>query len=258
VSLAAACTVLVALASSRAACADAVSGGTPVIWCAAAFNTDAENSSDQNVIALQIARRALCSGDAAATTRALTALLPDMQRRYTGDGTHWIDFGRTYFYSLLATRQDDAARRFLNVFENGWKAVPEERAFWNGEYVKSFAGYVGDDGAVVRTPDMVSAHSLDPHLGAALADLKANDLDGAIREKLAGADTGSLYSLMLGNLYAQQRAWPQAFAAWVQAAAAGPGFAQPEFYTLDRWNESALEMIYYFRAHAPDRATPPG
>jgi hypothetical protein len=101
---------------------------------------------------------------------------------------------------------------------------------------------------------MTAAHALDPHLTYALDDLRAKDLDDAVSEQLAVADTGSLYSLMLGNLYAQQRAWPQAFSAWVAAAAAGPGFAQPEFYTLDRWNESALEMIYYYRARAPGQA----
>jgi len=246
------CAALLALEPASTSYAD--TGTQPVIWCSADLVTEAENSSDPDVVAQQKARRSECQGDSAATVRALTSLLPDMRNRYKGDGTHWIDFGRTYFYALLATHDNDGARRFLNEFENGWKPAPEEREFWGGDYVRSFAAYVADDSAVVRTPDMTAAHTLDPHLTYALNDLRAKDGDDAIREQLAVADTGSLYGLMLGNLYAEQHAWPQAFAAWVKAAAAGPGFAQPEFYTLDRWNESALEMIYYYRAHAPERA----
>jgi hypothetical protein len=223
----------------------------PIIWCASDLVSDAQSTSDRYVLSYQAARRALCDGDAAATVRALGAILPDMRSRYKTDGTHWIDYGRTYFYALLATHDDAGARRFLDQFENDWKLAPEERAFWGGDFAHSFAAYVADDAAVPRTPDQAAQHKLDPHLTYALADLGAKDPADATAEVQAVADTGSLYALMLGNLYAQQHDWPHAFAAWIAAAAAGPGSPQMEFYALDRWNVSALEMIYYYRAHAP-------
>jgi hypothetical protein len=37
----------------------------------------------------------------------------------------------------------------------------------------------------------------------------------------------------------------------VTAADAGPSQPALEFYVLDRWNISALEMLYYYRMHAP-------
>jgi hypothetical protein len=215
----------------------------PAIWCAVNFGSDAESTNDGVVLAYQSARSALCQGDAAATVRAMQAILPDMRTRYKADGTHWIDYGRTYFYALLATHDDAGARRFLDEFENDWKPGPQERAFWNGDFVHSFTGYVAEDSAV---------H--DPHLTYALADIGAKDLTSATGEVQTVAGTGSLYALMLGNLYAEQHDWAHAFAAWIAAAAAS---ASPPTSALDRSNISALEMIYNYRAHAPMQAPAP-
>jgi hypothetical protein len=227
----------------------------PVIWCAgSAFGTDSQSSSDPFVLAYQHSRQALCEGDAGAAARALTELLPDWRTRYRNDGSHGIDYGRTYFYALIATHNDDGARRFLNELEGDWKPAPEERQFWSSDWVHSFSGYVGDDAQVQRSPDNAAQHKLDPHMTYALADLKANDLPDAVREQQTLGGKGSLYDLMLGNLYAQERDWPHAFTAWIGAASDGPDTPAMEFYTLDRWNVSALEMIYYYRAHAPGNA----
>jgi len=252
-----ACAATLTLVSPGGARAQAPA--TPAIWCAGnAFGTDSESSSDPFVAAYQHARQALCAGDASAAVRALTELLPDWRTRYRNDGNHGIDYGRTYFYALLATHDDDGARRFLNEFEGDWKSAQEERQFWGSDWVHSFAGYVADDAQVQRSPDNAAAHKLDPHMTYALADVKASDLPDAIREQQTLANTGSLYDLMLGNLDAQERDWPHAFTAWIAAAGDGPDMPQMEFYTLDRWNVSALEMIYYYRAHAPGSAAPTG
>jgi hypothetical protein len=229
----------------------------PLIWCAAELVTDTETVSNPTLSAYQRARHELCAGQAQAAVEGFAAIAPAIAKSYQNDGTHGIDFDRAYFYALLAAGDDDAARRLLTQFEGDWKPAAEEREFWSGQYAASFAGYVADDSNVFRTPDMAGEHKLDPHLNYALADLRAGKLQDAIQEKLADADEGSLYALMLGNLYAQQRNWPEAFAAWIEAAADGPGAAMMEFYTLDRWNVSALEMLYYYRAHAPARAPSP-
>jgi hypothetical protein len=47
-------------------------------------------------------------------------------------------------------------------------------------------------------------------------------LDEAVADMKTVRATGSLYVLMLGNLYAQKRDWPNAFQTWLEAAAAGP------------------------------------
>ncbi len=229
----------------------------PLIWCATDLLSDTESTPNPTMLAYQRARRELCAGQAAAAVAGFAAIAPTIAKAFQYDGTHGIDFDRTYFYALLAARDDAAARNFLTQVEGNWKPAAEERAFWNAQYAASFAGYVADDSSVFRTPDMADAHKLDRHLNYALADVRAGNVRGAIQEKLADADRGSLYALMLGNLYVQQRDWPEAFAAWIDAAGEGPGVAMPEFYTLDRWNVSALEMLYYYRQHAPPLAPVP-
>jgi len=232
---------------------EAAATAQPTVWCSTPFLTDSERDVNPTIAAYQSARRKLCAGDAVDARAGFAAILPTMEKGFTTDGTHWIDYGRSYFYALLASGDDNGARRFLTRLENGWKATSAERLFWSEDYAGSFAAYVADDGRVLRTPDQQDEHKLDPHLPAALQAVRAGKLDDAIADMKADPDEGSLYVLMLGNLYAQKRSWPQAFEAWVGAAAAGPGFPEPEWYSLDEWNISALEMIYYYRAHAPSR-----
>jgi hypothetical protein len=238
--------LLIALLVPRTAAAS-----PPTIWCSTPLVADSEKDPGVTMAAYQRARRELCAGDFAAARAGFAAILPTMRTGHQTDGTNWIDFGRSYFYALLATGDANGARTFLTSFENTWKATSAERFFWNEDYPDSFAAYVADDGRVLRDPDQQAEHKFNPLLTAALQAVRAGNLDDAIADMKADPDTGSLYSLMLGNLYAQKRTWPQAFTAWVAAAAAGPGFPQPEWYSLDEWNVSALEMIYYYRAHAP-------
>jgi hypothetical protein len=181
---------------------------------------------------------------------AFAAMLPTMEKR-TGDGRVWIDFYREYLYALIASHHDAEALRLItgphptsaDVFS------AEERLFWSGDYAGSFAAYVADD-AQYGAGDP-GDHKLSPHLPAALAAVRAGDLDRAVAEMNADPDRGSLYDLMRGNLYAQQRRWPQAFDEWIIAAQDDPLAPEMEFYSLDQWNGEALHMLYYYRAHAP-------
>jgi hypothetical protein len=233
-------------------CLPARAGAAPSpVWCATALPSDAESGPDPAMSAYRSGRAKLCAGDAGGARMTFEAILPVMKAAYRTDGTHWIDFGRSYFYALLASNHEDDARRFLSYFEDTWKPSSAERLFWNEDYAGSFAAYVADDGRATRSPDRQAEHKLDPHLPAALAAIRAGKLDDAIDDVKADPDSGSLYRLMLGNIYAQERDWPDAFTAWAAAAAAGPGYPQPGWYSLDEWNVSALEMMYYYRAHAP-------
>jgi hypothetical protein len=233
-----------------ASCAT-LAGAAPAVWCSTQLVSDTLTNPNPSVAAYQRAHAELCAGDAKGAAAGLAAILPTMESRYKNDGTTWIDFGRSYVYALIASGNADGARRFLTALEGGaWKPSSAERLFWNESYAGSFAAYIADDTLVQRSPDNQAAHKLDPHLPAALQALRSNRIDDAITNMQAVRDTGSLYALMLGNLYAQKRDWPAAFAAWISAAAAGPDTPAMEFYTLDQWNMSALEMIYYYRAHA--------
>jgi hypothetical protein len=216
----------------------------PVVWCGWAFAQGGTSAEDR-------AYTRLCSGDAEGARVAFKALLPLMEKRI-GNGQVWIDFYREYFYALIASHHDAEAFRFLTGAGShptieGFSA--EERHFWNGNYAASFAAYVADD-AQYGAGDPAD-HKLSPHLSAALAAVRAGELDRAVAEMKADPDRGSLYDLMRGNLYAEQRRWAQAFDDWITAAQDGPLAPEMEFYSLDRWNGEALHMLYYYRAHAP-------
>ena len=215
----------------------------PVVWCGWALAPSGTSPADA-------AYAKLCNGDPEGARLAFAAMLPAMEKR-TGDGRVWIDFYREYFYALIASHHDAEALRLItgpqpnstNVFS------AEERLFWNGDYAGSFAAYVADD-AQYGAGDP-GDHKLSPHLPAGLAAVRAGDVDRAIAEMNADPDRGSLYDLMRGNLYAQQRRWSQAFDEWIIAAQDDPLAPEMEFYSLDQWNGEALHMLYYYRAHAP-------
>jgi hypothetical protein len=231
-----------------------------VVWCSTVQVSDLE-SAPPNVQWLdnyQHAHRALCAGDAATARAGFAAMLTYMNKYEVTDGSAYIDYARSYFYALLAAHDDQGARSFLTSWEGAnWKAGQGERLFWNEDYAGSFAAFVAEDGNVYRTPDQQHEHKLDPHLNYALADVRLGKLDDAAREMQADADRGDLYLLMLGDIYAQERHWPQAFTTWVAAADVPPGFAEPGWVSIQHWNLSALEMMYYYRAHAPAHAAAP-
>lgn len=165
---------------------------------------------------------------------------------------------RDCFFKMLRAGNDIYARRILNGYENrygGWNPTLAERKFWNGDFAGSYAEYVYQDAIYPRDPDHQDEHKLDPHLSAALDRLRHNDVAGALREQAGDKDQGSLYLLMYGNLYAQERDWGNAYAKWGAAAAEGPDGYIPAAGGIgivpDQWNMAALEMIYYYRKHDP-------
>jgi hypothetical protein len=248
--------------SAVASVTSSASGTSPsiMVWCSAAQASDLE-SAPPNVEWLanyQHAHQALCAGDAATARAGFSAMLAFMNKYEVTDGSAYIDYARSYFYSLLAAHDDQGARSFLTTWEAGkWKAGQGERLFWNEDYTDSFAALVAQDGNVYRNPDQRAAHTIDPHLLYALHAVRFGELDDAAREMQAVTDTADLYLLMLGDIYAQERHWPQAFTTWVAAADIPPSFAEPGWVSMQHWNYSALEMMYYYRAHAPAYAAAP-
>ncbi len=90
----------------------------PTIWCSTPLLTDSEKDVGTTIAAYQRARRELCAGDFAAARAGFAAILPTMRTGFQTDGTHWIDFGRSYFYALLASGDANGARAFLTSLEN--------------------------------------------------------------------------------------------------------------------------------------------
>jgi hypothetical protein len=219
----------------------------PVFWCDWQLDRSTDKTDAQG-----LAQRKLCNGDAEGARLILAPMLPSMIRRQ-GDGSVWVSYEILYFYTLLASHHDPEAYRLLA--DRGPNTVtatpaPAERAFFDGKYADSFADLVADDaGWGAGDP---GSHVLSPHLPAALAKVRSGDVAGAIHE-MATVESGSLYDLMRGNLYAQQRDWDHAFSFWKTAAEDQTLAPQMEFYVMDEWNESALDMMYYYRAHAPVR-----
>lgn len=217
----------------------------PVFWCDWKLDT-----STAKVDAQGLAWRKLCNGDAEGARLILAPMLPAMEQR-KGDGSVWIDYQKLYFYTLLATHHDDEAYRLITDHGPGVPKTtpsPEERAFYGGKYADSFADLVADDrGWGAGDP---GTHVLSPHLPAALAKVRSGDIPGAI-EEMSTVESGSLYDLMRGDLYAQQHDWDHAFSYWKTAAEDPTPSPQMEFYVMDQWNEAALDMMYYYRAHVP-------
>jgi hypothetical protein len=203
----------------------------PVFWCDWKLDT-----STAKVDAQGLAWRKLCNGDAEGARLILAPMKSAMEQR-KGDGSYWVDYEKLYFYTLLATHHDAEAFHLLTDTGSNqppWKPATAERHFFDGRYVDAFADLVADEhGFLAGDP---GSQTPSPQLPVALADVRSGDLAGAIAE-VKQVDEGSIYDLMLGNLYAQQRDWPHAFTYW-----------------MDQWNEEALEMMYYYRAHVPTTA----
>jgi hypothetical protein len=188
-----------------------------------------------------------------AAVRALTELLPDWRTRYRSDGTHGIDYGRTYF--LRAARH--ARRRRRAALSERTRRRLEARAGGacssgvRTGCVRLPATWATTRRCSVR-PTTRRQHKLDPHMTYALADVKASDLPG--RHPRAADACG--HGQPLRSDARQPRRARARLAARVHRVdrgrrATGRTCRQMEFSTLDRWNVSALEMIYYYRAHAP-------
>jgi hypothetical protein len=247
---AAACVAVFAISGLPLASASAADGDAAApdsLWCVALAEKAAENE-----LAGQIVRadHELCAGRAAAAADILTKILQPVLNTHEL-GFAWFDFHALYLYALIASNRADAAARYLRTDIDATQRDPAERAFFDGKYADSFAAYLAEDDQLVRSPDQRDAHKLSPYLQNAAADLRAGELPDAIAEDLADGEDASLYLLMKGDLFAQARRWPEAFSAWVAAASRGSDAPGMEIVSTDQWNADALDMIYYYRAHAP-------
>jgi hypothetical protein len=218
------------------------------IWCSRLLSA-ADVGDVRAQVAYGKSEDDLCHGRYGAAQVGFAAIVPVWIKRQS-DGRWWLDTARGYFYSLIAAGDYAKARTFLTSLEtaNNWKAHKGDRLFWHGDARSAFAAYAAEAGTLDGMPGGDRSTIIDDAV-------KASDMDAAIAilQKPSGAtgpsDVGSLQLLMLGDAYETQRRWHDAFATWVRAADSGHAVA--EFDTFDSWNLSALEMIYYYRAHQP-------
>ena len=249
-----ACAALLAAGMWPARCiadSPAPSPSAVSIWCDPQIDSSYA-TGPADIAALYRAEQALCRGDYAQARDLFAAIVPRW-RQQQSNARFWIQTARGYFYSLIATRQDAAARNFLSGLEsdNKWQSSKADHLFWAGHPQAAFSAYAAEQG----TLDGMPGGDRDKNIDDAA---QAGEMTAAIviLQKPSGATgpsvDGSLQLLMLGDAYETLRQWQPAFATWVRAA--NSGHAVPEFDTLDDWNLSALEMIYYYRAHAPEGA----
>jgi hypothetical protein len=217
-------------------------------WCAAAPSAT-QLAGGASVSDLSRPASLFCSGRYADAVAAYAAVVPYWRAHQT-DGRNWLIAARGYFVALLATGRDAQAQQFLETIGAGDKHLSAgDRLFIDADLKGAFRWFGahadGFDGPPPEPPD------------AAITDaakaLQAGDRKAALAAlKRPSNSTGpssnhSEQLLMLGDLYASQREWNEAFATW--AAAANQGHAVPEYDTFDSYNLAALEMLYYFRGH---------
>ena len=223
----------------------------PSMWCSGAPEKRLPPVNAQQRT-FEGAWSALCKGKFAAARDAFASIIS--YRVWFSDGSWGIDTQRGYFYSLIASGDEQEARHFLTSVEEQqdpkWQAHEGDRLFWSGDIAASFAAYAKEAGGLEGPPDS----GRDPNIDQAAQSTGDMNALIAILSKPSGATSAStvnsLQLLMLGNAYEVQRRWPEAFATWVRAA--NSGHQVPEYDNLDDWNLSAMEMIYYYRAHLPN------
>jgi len=233
-----------------AACAYEIPPASTV-WCSGAAEKTLQPVNDQQAT-FGNAWAALCQGKFTAARDAFASIIS--YRVWMSDGSWGIDTQRGYYYSLIASGDALKARHVLTSVEAQqdpkWQAHEADHLFWSGDMPAAFAAYAKEAGGLEGPQDS----GRDPYIDAAARSTGDMNAVIAILSKPSGATGGStvnsLELLMLGNAYETQRRWPEAFATWARAASSG--HAVPEYDFLDEWNLSAMEMIYYYRAHLPN------
>jgi hypothetical protein len=186
--------------------------------------------------AVRRADAALCAGDAAGAAAKLAAMHPSSAG--TRGSRASISLGLTYFYALLAAREDATAASFLRTFV-GRVSDEREAEFWAGRYADSLASYLASDTSAQQNLRTLFSDVPDDvrrgHFEAAVP---------AVHSQEHGC--GDECAFIAGAVYATGHDWPDAFEAWISAANQS-GDDPP----LDVWSRSALEMLYHYREHAP-------
>ena len=222
-----------------------------VVWCS--LRTLIPSPVNPSEVTYNRAERDLCGAQYARARVEFASIVPYASKYDVINGSEWIDVARGYFYALVASGDYEPARRFLTSLETNqrWQLHASDRLFWEGSPRAAFAAYATEARALFVDDSTVGDRNV---LNAAQA-MSGGNIDAAIADlqnpvsDCGSCTINSLQLLMLGNAYEVQRRWPQAFATWV--AAANAGHIVPEYDTLDEWNLSALEMLYYYRIHQP-------
>jgi hypothetical protein len=187
------------------------------LWCPGGSQHTLGASTVKEIAAFDAAQNDLCTGNFARARARFAADLNVMRANHRYDGRRWLDFALDYEYALLAVHADDDAARFLRSIDDNRVPNAADRLYFAGKYAAAITAY------------------------------------DAIQKRMSagsGYDTsGSFAGLLAGNAFARERRWPDAFAAWIGAA--GTGHTVPGWDAFDDWNLDALQMIYYYRAHAP-------
>jgi hypothetical protein len=221
------------------------------LWCNQVLTGDA--ADPPGVVRYKKAEDSICHGRYEQARATFASIVPYWVKNQN-NGRWWLDTARGYFYSLIASGDDARARNFLTSVETGdqpkWQAAKGDHLFWAGDVRAAFAAYAADgDAEAAKLPDngpnkvFDDAAQAGGDMSAAIAILRGPS------QASGPSGAGSLQLLMLADAYETQRRWPDAFATWVRAA--DNGHAVPEYDFFDQWNLSALEMIYYYRAHIP-------
>lgn len=244
--------VAVLLAQGRTLASAQAMPVSTVVWCS---HYDLKNfASFAPAQTVEKAEESLCNGQFRQANDQFATVLA-YWREHQYDAGWWIDTARGYFYSLIAEGDDAKARNFLSGLEAEqtpkWQPREGDRLFWSGDPKAAFQKYATEVGDLSNLPDSAAVPA--KNVSDAAQATGAWDSVVAILSRpadSAGASTiTSLQLLMLGNALEVERDWLPAFSAWVRAA--NNGHQVPEFDSFDDWNLSALEMIYFYRAHIP-------
>jgi len=222
---------------------------TQTFWCTpenfGPFDATEPNANPKLILASR-ASKELCNGNYASAVADYRKAMPGPG--IGASGSDQVVFMRAYVFAQTFGGNPDAARATLPA------PSPELRAYFAGDPCTSIKGYAADDAKVFRTPDGQDEYKKsgpDPHLGAAAKAVCAGDLSGGLAQLSGLRNVHSLYDLMVGDLYAAQNNWRAAAGEWRTAAFEYPDIPMMEFTTTDPWNDEALWMIYYYRAHMP-------
>jgi hypothetical protein len=204
------------------------------------------------------ANRELCTGEYREADRDFESASsqtlredPDAYRRYVLEAVT---------AALLASDDATAYKKIADLlqFKNaqyGWQPQREDRLLFAKHYGDAIAALAADDSKRPRKPDAQAAYKPPTTAPDFVLAVRAGDYDKAAK-LLAGAND-ELDRLMLGDIDMMRGDWSDAYANWTAAVVSWPMGAEMEWHTTDRWNNTPLYMMWYYRTHMPGRLAEP-
>jgi hypothetical protein len=225
-----------------------------IVWCSPYSLQAAGSFAPAKTV--ETAEKLLCDGQFRQANDQFAAILPYFRQHQSVQACYWMDNARGYFYSLIAIGAELRARNFLTALEveqtPKWQPAEGDRLFWDGSPQAAFRKYATEMGDLSQmAPDSaaVPAKNITDAAQAGGAWETVVAILSRPADSAGVSPISSLQLLMLGNAFAIERDWLHAFSAWVQAANSEPQIMECDGF--QDWNLSALEMIYYYRAHIP-------